>query len=669
MAEDGKVVYKFRGDDSDLDKDITKAEGKLGNFGSVAGKIGKTAGVALAAVGSAAVAVGVKAVTGATDLQSAMNQFATATGTATDELTGYEDILKEIYTNNYGEDFTDIANAMALVKQQLGDLDATQMQNITESAFALREVFGYDISESVRAANALINNFGIDGEKAFDLIATGAQNGLDFSGEFLDSISEYSVQFSKLGLSVEDMFAIFEKGADSGAFNLDKVGDAIKEMSIRVVDGSNTTAEGFSIIGLNAEEMAAKFAAGGETAKQAFNQTIQALAALEDPVQQNLAGVDLFGTMWEDLGPKAVTALAEIESSAYETAGAMDKIKDAKYDDLGSMLQSLGRSLETVLIPIGEAIIPIIENLSEKLAPILEDLLPKLLDLLQPLFDELGPLIDEVLTPLLDEVIFPLLEQLLPPLIDVIKQLLPPLVEIFQALLPLFDILMVLLEPILDLIDQLLPPLINLIEQIAPLIEALMPLISMLAEIFGDTLGAALSLVMPIISNLMDVLSGLISFLTSVFKGDWEGAWEAIVDIAKGLFNQIPSAIEGVLNAGIDLLNSMIKGVNRILGAIGVGEIGLIGHVSLPRFHDGGIVNFKTAQEGLAVVKNGEMILTQAQQKELFEIANARISGDRAGGGNITNFYQTINSPEPLSASKITRETENLIERSKWRLP
>ena len=120
-------------------------------------------------------------------------------------------------------------------------LDQASLQNITESAFTLRDTFGYDINESVRAANTMMTQFGIEGDKAMGLIATGAQNGLDFSGELLDSISEYSVQFAKVGLDADDMFKIMEKGAETGAFNLDKVGDAIKEMSIRVIDGSATT--------------------------------------------------------------------------------------------------------------------------------------------------------------------------------------------------------------------------------------------------------------------------------------------------------------------------------------------------------------------------------------------------------------------------------------------
>ena len=199
------------------------------------------------------------AVSSATSIDQAMNQFAASTGVSKESLDSYEETLKSIYTNNYGESFGDIADAMSAVAQQMGDLDQASLQNITESAFTLRDTFGYDINESVRAANAMMTQFGISGDDAMNLIATGAQNGLDFSGELLDSISEYSVQFAKVGLDADDMFAIMESGAESGAFNLDKVGDAIKEMSIRVVDGSATTQEGFSAIGLNADEMAAKF--------------------------------------------------------------------------------------------------------------------------------------------------------------------------------------------------------------------------------------------------------------------------------------------------------------------------------------------------------------------------------------------------------------------------
>lgn len=679
LAE-GEVIYGVRADDSKLDSDLTGAEkttsSKLGKIGGVAAKAGKVAGAAFAAIGSAALAVGTKAVTGAVGFDQAMNQFAASTGIAESELSGYENTLKDIYTNNYGDSFEDVADAMAAVTQQMGDLDQASLQNITESAFTLRDTFGYDINESVRAANTMMTQFGIEGDKAMGLIATGAQNGLDFSGELLDSISEYSVQFAKVGLDADDMFKIMEKGAETGAFNLDKVGDAIKEMSIRVVDGSATTQEGFSAIGLNADEMAAKFAAGGDSAKEAFDQTIQALADMEDPLAQNQAGVALFGTMWEDLGPEVVTQLANIEDGAYATSDSMEELKDIKYDDLGSMMESLGRSVETLLLPLGEALIPLIQQIIEEILPVIEENLPLLTDFISQLVSSLMPLVESLLPPMMDlfnlllpiliqfiEQILPpiieLLTTLLPPIMKLVETLLPPLIDLFAALItplaeilsavlpPLIDVINMLLEPIMALIDQLLPPLTELFEGLMPIFDALSPEIEFLGQLFSKVLGGAIEAITPIIEGVMDVFGGLIDFITGVFSGNWEQAWNGIVDMFKGIFNLIPTIVEGIINDAIAVINGIIWGINQLTGAIGIPAIPEIPNVSLPRFHTGGIVDFAMG-EGPALLKDGEMVLTQKQQAELFALANGNYS-DAANSSVIV-----VNSPLYLDGKLIT---------------
>lgn len=679
MAE-GKVVYEVRADDSQLGGDLDKAEkeasSKASKFGAAAKKAAKATGVAFAAMGAAAIAVGTKAVTGATGLDKAMNQFAASTGTSESELAAYEDTLKSIYAGNYGESFEDIADAMGSVTRQLGDLNQADLQDITESAFLLRDTFGYDVEESARAAGTLIKQFGIDGQKAMGLIAAGAQNGLDFSGELLDSIDEYSVQFAKVGLDADDMFHIMQKGAETGAWNLDKVGDAIKEMSIRVVDGSDTTKQGFEAIGLDAAGMSAAFAKGGDSAKKAFNQTVQALAEMDDPLQQNIAGVNLFGTMWEDLGPEVVTALAGIEGGAYASGEALEDMKAVKYDDLGSMLEGLGRTLETLLIPLGEKLIPVIQQIAEDIMPVIEESLPILADLIGGLAEALMPVIQELLPPLLDlvEELMPIftqaIEDILPPVIDLIKKLLPPIMDLVETLLPpliklfsgliepladilgsilppLIEVLDALLVPIMDLIDGLLPPLTGLLDGLMPIFDALTPVIKVLADVVGGALTGAIETVMPILEALMDVLGGIIDFVAGVFSGDWEKAWNGIVGIFKGIFNLIPSVVEGVINGAIGLINGIIKGINNITGKIGIPSIPLIPNVQLPRFHAGGIVDFE-AGEGPALLKDGEMVLTQAQQAELFAIAN----GGTGGGGTQTIVVQ---SPVYLDGRLISR--------------
>ena len=44
--------------------------------------------------------------------------------------------------------------------------------------------------------------------------------------------------------------------------------------------------------------MIAKFAAGGDKSKEAFNEIVEGIANIKDPVKQNAAGVALFGKFY-----------------------------------------------------------------------------------------------------------------------------------------------------------------------------------------------------------------------------------------------------------------------------------------------------------------------------------------------------------------------------------
>lgn len=293
------------------------------------------------------------------ELSQAESVLTNNTNLSGNELERYRLLLRQLYGDNYGESMNDVAQTLATVRQQLdADWPTDQLKTVTEDAITLRDTFGYEVTDSIRAAKALVDNFGVDGDEAFRLIAEGARNGLDYSGELLDTVSEYSVQFKKLGLSANDMFKVMQSGADNGAWNLDKIGDAYKELSIRVVDGSDTTAQGFAAIGLNAEQMAQKFARGGESAKAALQQTTQALAAMDDPVQQNIAGVNLFGTMWEDLGATVVTQMASITEGTYGAANAMENLRENRLDDLSEASEHLDRNMQLLAATAGDAVVP-----------------------------------------------------------------------------------------------------------------------------------------------------------------------------------------------------------------------------------------------------------------------------------------------------------------------
>lgn len=707
MAADGEVVYEIRADDSKIDSDLDAAQKKVEQstektakkaeqteektsetvkrekekvtehhkqqnderqkddqstgkerenteketsekIKSIASGTAKVIGAGMLAAATGAVTASGMAIKGATDMDQAMNQFVASTGKSTEETERYQKVLEGIYKNNYGESFEDIGQAMAEVTKQMGDMDDAALQEVTESAYALRDTFDYDIPESTRAAKAMMDNFGVSGEEAMSLIAAGAQNGLDYSGELLDSISEYSVQFGKLGLSADDMFSIFQKGAESGAFNLDKVGDAVKEFSIRAIDGSETTKAGFEALGLNADETAKKFAAGGDTAREAFKEVVKGLSEMEDPLEQNTAGVNLFGTMWEDLGPEAVAALAEISDGAYDTADAMGQIKEVKYDDLGSMLEGLKRSLGLLLIPLGEEMIPILNELIESILPVIQEMLPPLMDSVAAMITQLAPLIDT----------------LLPGIMECVNGLIPPLMNIISAILPL----------LVEILQEILPEIAQMIEAIAPLInlllQMLIPVLQLTLSVFKEVFSGIVDYVTKYTQNLTTIFSNLIAFVKNVFTGNWRAAWANIKNIFVAVADSLGLVFKAPINALIDLINGFLKGLNKIEIPDWVPGIGGKGfHIpTIPRLKTG--IDFVPGDYFPAYLDYGERVLTQGENARfnamggLDGMERALSQGMRAGtAGQVTR----IEVPVEIDGREVARSTaEYMGEQQYW---
>ncbi|KAB1647995.1 phage tail tape measure protein [Adlercreutzia muris] len=281
-------------------------------------------------------------------------------GGAAEQFGELEDALNRIYASNYGDSLEDIADAGREVVAVLGnDISTESFEELTTQAIILRDAFDIDVNESIKAANQLMTQFGYDGKAAYDMLAAGCQDGLNANGEWLDAVSEYSVYYEQLGLSAEDMFNTMAAGSKTFLNGTDKAGDAIKEFSIRAIDMSESSKEGFELMGLSADEYAAKIAQGGDVARDATIETVNALLAMKDPIAQNTAGVDLFGTMWEDMGHDGMEAMLGLMGAAADTAGTMDEIDQIRYDNVADQAEGLKRRFEDeMLMPIVEKVQP-----------------------------------------------------------------------------------------------------------------------------------------------------------------------------------------------------------------------------------------------------------------------------------------------------------------------
>lgn len=353
-------------DSNEANKSIAKTTDKADGLGGKLVEGIKTAaqwgaGIALAA-GSAALAVGGLALNVSGDLSKALNGLQAATGVSAESIGGMRDAMLDIYNNNFGQSFEDIGKSMTTIQQQTG-LSGTALGDLTKNALMLRDTFEFEVNESVRAANMLMQQFGMDGEAAYNLIAQGAQWGLDKNGDLLDTVNEYSVHFKQMGFDSEEMFNMLANGAAEGTFSVDKLGDAVKEFGIRSKDGSKTSSEAFAALGLDAKTMTANFAEGGEKANKAFELVTTKLLEMKDPVAQNTAGVGLFGTQWEDLGVKGIEALTNVNGEIGNHVKALENINSVKYDSFNEAMAGIGRQIETgLLLPLGEKLTPILND-------------------------------------------------------------------------------------------------------------------------------------------------------------------------------------------------------------------------------------------------------------------------------------------------------------------
>ena len=319
-------------------------------MGQAAATVGKSfAGVTAGAAAAATATTGLLARLG-DGFNKAVNQIGASTGATGKDLKQLGQIAQAVYSHNFGDSLEDVADGISVVRQTT-QLMGKELQAATEAGFALRDTFGYDLAESARTASSLMKNFQIDAEKAYNIIAVGAQNGADQNGDLLDTLNEYSAQYAALGLSADQFVNGLISGAKAGVFSIDKVGDAVKEFNIRAKDGSKSTTGAFATLKLNATKTMQAFASGGDTAQRAFFQVVRALESMKDPVAKNQTAVALFGTQYEDLEQTVLPVLASMEDSSKQAYDALGQINQVKYDDLGSAMEGLKRTIEGALLP------------------------------------------------------------------------------------------------------------------------------------------------------------------------------------------------------------------------------------------------------------------------------------------------------------------------------
>lgn len=272
-----------------------------------------------------------------------------------------------------------------------------------------------------------------------------------------------------------------------------------------------------------------------------------------------------------DLYSEASEQYKETNKDIMEANSAQGSLSDtmAKF---GAIAEPVVTKLLNLFVSLLGSLLPLIETIADQLIPqfmpVIEEIFPMLIDLINVLL----PPIIQIVSALLP-VIVQLITILVPPLIQIVQLILPLLLTLLEPLLPLLEPILNLLTPILNLILMLIEPLVQMLNEILPplienlsiMIKTILPYLQAAIEVVGgkmkDKFMAVFQEAKPIINELKNYLNGLITFITSVFKGDWEGAWNGIKAALKAAWDGFYLIIKAPINLIIDTVNSMWTGI------------------------------------------------------------------------------------------------------------
>ncbi|MGW5877798.1 phage tail tape measure protein [Nocardiopsis terrae] len=311
----------------------------------------RTAGTAAGAAGGAALGAGFA---DAMDLSRATGDFKAQLGVTSSEAQQLGNTASSLFARGFSGSLPEVSEAVSAVRQNMqfmADASASELEEVSRQALTVARALDIDVNEATRSvANMVSTGLAPSAEAAMDLLVRGGQRGADQYNDLADTMQEYSVQFTDLGLSGQEAMGLIVQGMEGGAQSSDKVGDALKELNIRVTSLDGPAVEALDSLGLSAEEMAGAFSTGGPEAREALEQILAGLQGVEDPAARSQLSMDLLGTQAEDMaGALGNLNLSSAAQGLGDVAGAASEAADAVESTDANKLTAAWRGLKTEL--------------------------------------------------------------------------------------------------------------------------------------------------------------------------------------------------------------------------------------------------------------------------------------------------------------------------------
>lgn len=357
--------------------DTSAGEGALDKFGSFLERTGGSWGKTLAKSGAIVGGVFATSLAGAINMEPSRDRVAAALDLTKDQAAIAGRVSAGLYSDAWGESAADVDAAIEAVMSSIKGMrtaSEADLRAVTEAALTVSQAMEVDVVRAAQVAgNMVMNGLAKNGQEAMDLLASAMSKvPVQLREDVLDATDEYGQFFNALGIDGPKAMSLLATSASKGMYGIDKMGDAIKEFTIRATDGSKATSTALESLGLDFHKVENDLLAGGGKAEKAFNQVVKSLLGVKDPAAQSQAALALFGTPLEDLGTKDIPKfLRSMQTGAKGMTGfkgATERMGKTLNDNAATNLSGFGRKLKSAFIDmLGGKVLPKVTEFSAEL--------------------------------------------------------------------------------------------------------------------------------------------------------------------------------------------------------------------------------------------------------------------------------------------------------------
>lgn len=230
---------------------------------------------------------------------------------------------------------------------------------VTADMQAMADHMGKSYSDTIGAANTLVQQFGISWEDAMTLMEDGIQAGADMNGKFVENINQFAPALRDAGVSAQELVSILAE-TRNGIFNEKGVQDIVKG-GTKLKAMTKQMADALDACGISSKQLKKDLDDGNITMLEAVQKVAAKLKELPENSQEaGMVMKTVFGRTAAEGGTLLIQSIADVNTNLDEAKKRMGELGEVNREQmeaqkelnevLASVFKASGTSFEKMTI-------------------------------------------------------------------------------------------------------------------------------------------------------------------------------------------------------------------------------------------------------------------------------------------------------------------------------